>query len=92
MPRLPVRAIRLSASPVRAFGMINVRLQRGRVLLLCLFIGSHLPMIGCDDSKTSGTIVQESEEAKAFLKSKRESYKPGAAKKKDKAAKKAEIK
>jgi hypothetical protein len=51
---------------------------RGRILLLTLFIGSHLPLLGCnDESKTSGTMVQVSEEDKAHLKAKRESYKGG---------------
>ena len=48
------------------------------VVLLCLFIGSHTPLSGCnDDSKTSGTQVAENPEAKAHRKAKGESYKGG---------------
>jgi hypothetical protein len=44
-------------------------------------------MVGCnDDSKTSGTMVQVSEEDKALLKAKRESYKGGPPRKPAKAA------
>jgi hypothetical protein len=43
-----------------------------------LFIGSHLPLVGCsDDSRTSGTMVEVSEEFKAHLKDKRETYRGG---------------
>jgi hypothetical protein len=60
---------------------------RGRILLLILFIGSHLPIIGCnDESKTSGTMVQVSDEDKAYLKTKRETYKGAVPKSKAKAA------
>ena len=59
------------------------------MLLLILFIGSHLPLIGCNDtSRTSGTMVEVSEEEKAYLKSKRESYKGGPFKARAKAASK----
>ena len=51
---------------------------RGRVILLYLFIGSHLPMIGCtDDSKTTGTMVEESDEIKAHRAAKIGNYKGG---------------
>jgi hypothetical protein len=51
-------------------------LRRGRRLLLALFIGSHLVLSGCnDESKTSGTMVEPSEEAKAQLKGRRNLYK-----------------
>ena len=60
---------------------------RGRILLLVLFIGSHLPLVGCnDDSRTSGTMVEVSEETKAHRKAKVESYKGGAPKSKAKGA------
>jgi hypothetical protein len=60
---------------------------RGRILILILFIGSHFPLIGCnDDSRTSGTMVERSEAAKAHLKSKLGSYKGGPPKAKAKAA------
>ena len=50
--------------------------RRGRPALLALFIGSHLLLSGCnDDSKTSGTMVQPSEEAKAQLEGRRKLYK-----------------
>ena len=62
--------------------MRTASLRRGRVLLLVLFIGSHAPLIGCnDDSKTSGTQVAENPEAVANRKAKGESYKGGAPKK-----------
>jgi len=51
------------------------RSLRRRILLLNLFIGSHLPLAGCnDESKTSGTMVQVSEEAKQHIQSRRETY------------------
>jgi hypothetical protein len=44
-------------------------------------------MAGCtDESKTSGTMVQESAETKAFRKAKSETYKGGPPKKKANAA------
>lgn len=53
-----------------------VCLPRRRILLSMLFIGTHLPLIGCnDESKTSGTMVQVSDEDKARLITKREKYK-----------------
>ncbi len=55
---------------------------RGRIVLLVLFAGSCLPLTGCnDESRTTGTQVQVSEEAKAHLKSKMETYKGGPPKK-----------
>jgi hypothetical protein len=58
----------------------------GRVLVILLFISSSLGLSGCnDESKTSGTMVQVSEEDKAFLKSKRETYRGGPQKDKVKA-------
>jgi hypothetical protein len=46
-------------------------------MLLILFICSHFPLIGCDDGKTSGTMVERSEEDTAHLKSKINAYKGG---------------
>jgi len=60
---------------------------RGRILVLILVIGSHFPLIGCsDESKTSGTMVQVSEETIAHRKAKAETYKGGPPKSKAKAA------
>ena len=60
---------------------------RGRVLLLILFIGSHLPLFGCtDNSRTSGTMVEVSEETKVHRKARSESYKGGPPKSKAKGA------
>jgi hypothetical protein len=67
--------------------MDSLCLPRRRIPLLVLFIFSHFPMAGCtDESKTSGTMVQESAEAKAFRKTKSETYKGGPPKKKATAA------
>jgi hypothetical protein len=53
-------------------------LRRGRFVLLCMFIGSHMLFAGCnDDSKTSGTQVQEDPEAEAYRKTKIGKYKGG---------------
>jgi hypothetical protein len=55
---------------------------RGRILLLWLFMGSHLPLFGCtDNSRTSGTMVEVSDEFKAHTKSKLEKYQGGPPKK-----------
>jgi hypothetical protein len=57
-------------------------LPHRRLPLLVFFIFSHLPMAGCiDESKTTGTMVQESAETKAFRTAKSEKYKGGAPKK-----------
>jgi hypothetical protein len=67
--------------------MRTARFLRGRNLLLVLFIGSNLPLTGCNDnSKTSGTMVEVSDEVKTHRKSKMESYKGGPPKAKAKAA------
>ena len=67
--------------------MRAARFPRGRFLLLIVFIGSHVPLTGCtDESRTSGTMVQVSDEAKANLKSKSERYKGGPPKGKAKSA------
>jgi hypothetical protein len=58
--------------------MRTVLLSRGRLILLCLFMSSYLWLSGCtDNSKTSGTMVERGEEAKAHLKAKIGSYKGG---------------
>jgi hypothetical protein len=52
-----------------------------RILLLILFVGSQLTLSGCnDESRTTGTMVQVSDETKAYRKSKIENYKGGAPK------------
>lgn len=67
--------------------MRTARFRGGLILILTLFIGSLVPLTGCnDESRTSGTQVQVSEEAKAQLKAKRESYQGGSPKNKAKAA------
>jgi hypothetical protein len=66
--------------------MRRARFPHGRILLLVLFIGSDLPLIGCDDaSKTSGTMVERSAEDTAHLKSKIDAYKGGRSKDKGQA-------
>ena len=57
----------------------------GRVLFLIVFVISHISLIGCaDGSKTTGTQVERSDEAKARMKSKIESFKGGPPKSKAK--------
>jgi hypothetical protein len=52
-----------------------------------MFIGSHTLITGCnDDSRTSGTQVQEDPEAEAYRKTKVGKYKGGAPKKQVKSA------
>ncbi len=47
-----------------------------RLILLCLFVVSHLLLVGCnDESKTTGTQVQLSDEAKAQLDGRKKLYK-----------------
>jgi hypothetical protein len=47
----------------------------GRILALLLFGGSWLPLSGCSDSsRTSGTVVQVSEEAKQALAARKGAY------------------
>jgi hypothetical protein len=66
--------------------MRAVGFRAPRALLLILFAASHLTIAGCgDDSKTSGTMVQVSEEEKAYLAAKRESYKAAVPKTKSQA-------
>jgi hypothetical protein len=58
--------------------MNQANCPRSRFLLFMLFAYLYLPLAGCnDESKTSGTMVQVSEEEKARLATKRESYKGG---------------
>jgi hypothetical protein len=62
-------------------------LRRGRFVLLCMLIGSHAVLTGCtDDSKTSGTQVQEDPAAETYRKTKTGSYKGGAPSKQTKSA------
>jgi hypothetical protein len=62
---------------------------RGRALLTLLFISSHLLVMGCnDDSKTTGTMVEVSDETKAHQAAKRGNYKGGPPKPSVKAASK----
>jgi hypothetical protein len=62
-------------------------LPRGGIVLLILLVGSHLPLIGCnDESKTSGTQVQVSDEVQARRNARAESYKGGPPKKEAKSA------
>jgi hypothetical protein len=57
----------------------------GRILLLVFFILSIIPLIGCNDnSKATGTMVEVSEETKAYRKSKIDAYKGGPPKSKGK--------
>jgi heat shock protein HslJ len=63
-------------SDSREFNMRIARLVAARILLMSLFVASHLFLSGCNDpSRTSGTMVQESEEDKAYRKSKMEKLK-----------------
>jgi len=64
--------------------MRNACSRTGRLLLLFLFCGSHLPLAGCSgDSRTSGTVVEVSEEAKKHIESRRDAYKEKAKTRKD---------
>jgi hypothetical protein len=64
-------------------------LLRGRIFLVFMFISSHLAIIGCNDnSRTSGTMVEESQETKARREGKIGSYKGGPSKVNAKAASK----
>jgi hypothetical protein len=57
-------------------------LPRGGIVLFILFVGSLLPLIGCnDDSKTSGTQVEVSDQVQARRDARAESYKGGPPKK-----------
>jgi hypothetical protein len=56
--------------------MRTARSPRGRCLLLALFGGSQLCLSACnDESRTSGTMVQVSEQAKKHIEGRREAYK-----------------
>jgi hypothetical protein len=61
-----------------AFGGLDVAARRfpcGRITLLIMFVMLHVPVIGCnDDSKTSGTMVEVSEEQKKHILGRRETY------------------
>jgi hypothetical protein len=61
--------------------------HRGKLVLLVIFVASHITLSGCgDDSRTTGTMIQVSAEEKARIKAKAETYKGGPHKKKSKAA------
>lgn len=63
--------------------MRTMCLPRGCIFVPILFLGFPLALIGCsDNSRTTGTMVEMSDEAKAFLKSKQENYRGGSAKNK----------
>ena len=73
-----LRANSFAVTDPREDDMRTACFPRGRVILIYLFIGSHLPMIGCsDDSKTTGTMVEESDEIKARRAAKRGSTRGG---------------
>ena len=64
-----------------------------RILLLVIFVFSHLSLAGCgDDSRTTGTMLQVGEDEKARLKAKVEKYKGGSPASKKAAAIKAKKK
>jgi hypothetical protein len=66
--------------------MSRACLPRRRIVLLILFVGYLLPLSGCnDESRTTGTMVRESDETKDYRKSKLEAYKGGPPKAKAKA-------
>jgi hypothetical protein len=57
-------------------------LRRGPFVLLCMFIGSQVLFVGCnDESRTTGTLVQEDPAAEAYRKTKVGKYKGGPPKK-----------
>jgi hypothetical protein len=71
---------------LRELEMKTACVPRGRILLLVLFIASHLSMTGCNDqSRTTGTVVEVSEEFQAHTESKLDKYKGGPPKAKVKA-------
>jgi hypothetical protein len=56
--------------------MRTTRSPRGRLLLLILFVGAQLFLSACNgESRTSGTMVQVSEQAKKHVESRRDVYK-----------------
>jgi len=56
------------------------RIPRGRIVLLALFIGSHIPLVGCTDN-SSGTHIEFSDKAIAHRDAKAKAYKGGPPKK-----------
>jgi hypothetical protein len=69
-------------APLEKPNMRTAWLRRGRFVLLCMFIGSHILFAGCnDESRTTGTQVQEDPAAEAYRKTKLGKYKGGAPKK-----------
>jgi hypothetical protein len=56
--------------------MRSARFSSGRTLLLLIFIVSHLTLTGCnDDSKTTGTMLKETDEDRARIQAKLAKYK-----------------
>jgi hypothetical protein len=69
--------------------MTRARFPGGCILVLVLFIASHLTLCGCNDnSRTSGTQVEVSDKVLAHRKARAESYKGGPPNSKVKAASK----
>jgi hypothetical protein len=56
--------------------MRSARFSSGRTLLLLIFVVSHLTLTGCnDDSKTTGTMLKETDEDRARIQAKLAKYK-----------------
>jgi hypothetical protein len=74
--------------------MRSARSSLGRTLLLLIFIVSHLMLTGCnDDSRTTGTMLKETDEDRARIQAKIAKYKERSeAKSANKAAAKAKNK
>ncbi len=66
--------------------MRRICLSPGRIVLLAIFVASHVGVAGCnDESRTTGTMVQVSAEDLARLENKAVNYKAGPAKSQAKA-------
>ena len=69
------------------YNMKTTRFSYARIWILLVFVGSQVPLCGCnDDSRTTGTMVQVSEERLAHWQAKAEAYKGGPPKAKTKDA------
>jgi hypothetical protein len=56
--------------------MRSARSSLGRTLLLLIFVVSHLTLTGCnDDSRTTGTMLKETDEDRARIQAKIAKYK-----------------
>jgi hypothetical protein len=56
--------------------MRSARCLPGRTLLLLIFVVSHLTLTGCnDDSRTTGTMLKETDEDRARIQAKIAKYK-----------------